>query len=362
MELAQHLRAQIRAGDLAPGDRIPTETELCDEHGVSQGTVAKAMRVLSDEGLVIRKRRVGTIVADPRKRAAPDGVWSIYILGGDLRDMYHYPHSWFISDCMMRAVMTHNTRHLIRAPHPEDLKRDLAVDPNPVAFISVRDLYDVERNLIGDSPHVANVRERDRFASVNSVNLDQVTSAYRGVRYLIHDLGHQDIALIWGGRHHHRDNLQGYRLALSEAGIPFREQYVSDSQGGGEDHGAQALKQLLDAGARFKALFVDTDLKAIGAIKYLRKHGYRVPGDVAVLGSDDIPGVTTQFDLTTVRRPFSDMGTEALRLLEWRIRHNNRDVPSIVAYGEVIKRGTCLPAAQTQGISKSGGPAARKNS
>ncbi len=53
-------KRKIETGELRPGDRIPTERELCEMHGVSQITVRQAIQMLVQEGLVIRRPRTGT--------------------------------------------------------------------------------------------------------------------------------------------------------------------------------------------------------------------------------------------------------------------------------------------------------------
>lgn len=62
-QLAQLLRAMIRTGGLAPGDRLPSENEIVDQHGVSRATANRALALLADEGLITRRRGSGSLVA-----------------------------------------------------------------------------------------------------------------------------------------------------------------------------------------------------------------------------------------------------------------------------------------------------------
>ena len=57
--LATLLRDQITSGKLAPGERLPSIGKLRQEHGHSRQTVTKAMKVLSDEGLIYRVPGLG---------------------------------------------------------------------------------------------------------------------------------------------------------------------------------------------------------------------------------------------------------------------------------------------------------------
>lgn len=64
------LEANILSGDWAPGQRIPFEHELTRRYGCSRMTVNKAISELADRGLVTRRRRAGTFVAQPRAQSA----------------------------------------------------------------------------------------------------------------------------------------------------------------------------------------------------------------------------------------------------------------------------------------------------
>lgn len=65
-QLKERLQAQIRSGRYQPGDRIPTETELQENYGVSRITVRNAIAALVAEELLIKKQGLGTTVAKPR--------------------------------------------------------------------------------------------------------------------------------------------------------------------------------------------------------------------------------------------------------------------------------------------------------
>ena len=69
-------------------------------------------------------------------------------------------------------------------------------------------------------------------------------------------------------------------------------------------------------GISFSALFAQNDRMAVGAIRALQEAGLRVPGDVSVIGFDDMP-LASYFDppLTTIHQDTFRMGREATRLL-----------------------------------------------
>jgi DNA-binding FadR family transcriptional regulator len=67
-ELVRRLAAEIRAGRLSPGDRLPTEQALMRQAGVSRTVVREAVSALRAEGLVTTRQGVGAFVADPAAR------------------------------------------------------------------------------------------------------------------------------------------------------------------------------------------------------------------------------------------------------------------------------------------------------
>jgi len=70
-QLAAELGGQIRSGVYRVGDRIPSEAELQEQHGISRETVRLAMNLLRVEGLVTIRQGSGTFAADPKTARMP---------------------------------------------------------------------------------------------------------------------------------------------------------------------------------------------------------------------------------------------------------------------------------------------------
>jgi LacI family repressor for deo operon, udp, cdd, tsx, nupC, and nupG len=98
--------------------------------------------------------------------------------------------------------------------------------------------------------------------------------------------------------------------------VPYEERLVESAPGWGLASGQKAAARLLTRGVRFTAIFAQSDLLAIGAIKELRAHGIGVPEEVSVVGYDDIP-VASFVDppLTTVHQPMTEVGKRAVSLV-----------------------------------------------
>ncbi len=107
-----------------------------------------------------------------------------------------------------------------------------------------------------------------------------------------------------------------------------------------EAAGYAAAKHLLDTGIDFDAIFAASDLIAIGALHALNDAGKSVPGDVAIVGFDDISAASlTSPPLTTIRQDVSQAGRELVSMLINRVRGN--PVENTVLPGSLIVRKSC---------------------
>jgi len=112
-------------------------------------------------------------------------------------------------------------------------------------------------------------------------------------RHLL-DLGRRNIAFFGGASDdcpEFKQRYKGYCRALEAAGRPVRAGLQRDADNR-ETSGFEAMNALLASGVPFDAVFAASDLIAIGAMKRMHKAGVRVPGDVAVVGFDDIPAAS----------------------------------------------------------------------
>jgi LacI family transcriptional regulator len=154
----------------------------------------------------------------------------------------------------------------------------------------------------------------------DTVLADNRQGGHLATRHLL-ALGHRRIACISGPSNvtPSAERVTGYRQALTEAGLPTLESLIlrGDFQ---LEAGWSAALALLRSSAPPTAIFACNDLMAIGGIRAAAELGRRIPGDLAVVGYDDIELAAYSVPpLTTVRQPTADMGRRAVRLLVDRI-------------------------------------------
>jgi DNA-binding LacI/PurR family transcriptional regulator len=155
-----------------------------------------------------------------------------------------------------------------------------------------------------------------RGTDISYVDVDNVTGARDAVRHLLSS-GRRQIAIMTGpgDMAAAADRLEGYRLALSEAGVTYAASLVASGDFRRERAYESAIA-LLDRRPDVDAVFAASDPMAIGVLQALRSRGRGVPGDVALVGFDDSPlAASADPPLSSVRQPIEEMGTEMTRLL-----------------------------------------------
>ncbi len=173
------------------------------------------------------------------------------------------------------------------------------------------------------------------------IGCDNRRGGYIATKHLL-KLGHRRIAFlgdISDDCPEIQDRYRGYRKALGEAGIGGDEAPWA-AAATAERSGWQATRGLLSAGADFSAVFCGSDLGALGAINAIREAGLLVPGNISVVGFDDIPAVSyTSPPLTTVRQNTAKAGlimvNALLRLIE------GQSIQSQLIEPELTIRASC---------------------
>lgn len=155
---------------------------------------------------------------------------------------------------------------------------------------------------------------------VDRVIADNYQGGRAAARHVL-DLGHRRIGVIRGPANTStsRDRHAGLLDALEERAVALEERLVREGPYA-HQAGYQNARELLRLPDHPTALVCGNDIIAFGAIDAALSIGLDVPGDVSVVGFDDVPMAAWEvFQLTTVRQPLSDMARTAARLLVERI-------------------------------------------
>lgn len=178
------------------------------------------------------------------------------------------------------------------------------------------DTYDLDIHIPPGVPLLSlDYPDERHSASEIVVGPDEVGGAYAATAHLL-ELGHATVHHIAGDQHWSatRQRVRGWKRALQEAGIPAPNHVYGDWS---PASGAAAMGKIL-LESQPSAVFVANDLMAIGAIHAIETAGFTVPGDVSVIGFDDIlEAAYLHTPLTTVRQDFEKTASEGVaRLIE----------------------------------------------
>ena len=209
-------------------------------------------------------------------------------------------------------------------PRPEDIA-SLASAAVPVVVVDVHSpALDVLPRVVGDD----------------------VAGGELAARYLL-DLGHSRLAFVGDqfenpfGFTSGRDRFVGFERALAERGIPLRPEHVA--LGEHSRYEARELGyRLLAAPDPPTAIFAGSDTQALGVLSAARELSLDVPGDVSVVGYDNIEAAD-YVGLTTVRQQLFESGRAGAELLLKEIEGRSGVPPTVELSPSIVVRATSAP-------------------
>jgi len=168
--------------------------------------------------------------------------------------------------------------------------------------------------------------------------VDNEAGARAATRYLL-DLGHRTVHHVAGPANwlDARARQAGWRAVLSEAGARVPEPVTGDwSARAGYEAGLR-----LQADPGVTAVFCANDHMALGLLRALNESGRSIPGDISVIGFDDIPEASYFTPpLTTVRQDFGELGRRGLELLVAQVEDGHRTSGRLLVATELVVRSS----------------------
>jgi DNA-binding LacI/PurR family transcriptional regulator len=177
-------------------------------------------------------------------------------------------------------------------------------------------------------------------SSIPFVDVDAIDGAMTATRNLI-DLGHTRIGIITNAPLEYtsaQQRLEGYRRAHIAAEIDLDNELITAGSYTPAS-GYAAMTQLLACSPRPTAVFIASDVVAMGAVQAAKHAGFCIPEDIAIVGFDDIP-LAEYVDppLTTIHLPAYDLGWAAAERLCRQIAGSPLDQPGYLLETKLIVR------------------------
>lgn len=319
--------------------------------GVSQATAARALGGYGYASTATR-RRVAEAASELGYR--PNGVaralvsratHTVGLVVGDIENPFFATAARGLADVLEPAgytvLLANSDESAGRERRAVETLRDRRVDGMVVV-----------PSEIASAPHLAELLESGvaivqldravRGLPADAVMVDNEVGARRAVQHLI-GLGHTRIGIVSDrpAVSSSADRLNGYRRALRDAGIP-REEALESVGGSTQAEGFAAAHRLLSAADRPTAVFTANNFMTVGALLAIRDLGLRVPGDVALVGFDDLDWTTlVEPAVTVISQPVAALGRTAGERLLARLRGDEAEPRSIRLHTELIVRGSC---------------------
>lgn len=326
-QVKEYICERIREAGLGTGDRLPTDRSLALELGVSRKTVELAMQDLEMRNLVFRRVGKGSFLVDESPASGTarptEGVILLYV--PNITNPHFARIAGLLEEEVFRngqiAVLVHN-----RSVTGEDPQLVPLVDK-----LKVRGVIG-----IGIPEAILAFAKARRVACMNIV-LQQtqptrqivldIAQAGRLVADHLIALGHQDIVCAGSFPRVAGEPIelkfQAIFDRMAACGLEVDEPRNLVPQRAGpletldyERIGRELTEDILRLRKRPTAIIYANDARAIGGIRSLVDHGLSIPGDISVLGFDDLPMARlTCPSLTTIAFDYAKVTHESVRLL-----------------------------------------------
>ncbi|RCK70210.1 GntR family transcriptional regulator [Desertihabitans brevis] len=301
-QIYEQLRTDIEQGRLTVGDRLPTETELARQHEVSAITVKKALDLLRQDGMIVRRPRLGTFVTapSPQPRTSTEQPAALPLVGCVLTnfdDTFGTHLLGGLLDAAAGQALLVPRRSHGQADTEEQLIRELVasgiqalvLEPSSSEYVAPA----VLELITGRFPLVIVDRVLERFP-VSTVGSDNVAAA-RALTEHLFGLGHRSIGFVSASSHVSTlgERRQGFLLAHATFAVPhdeaavFTEVRSTQPALGGDLHEDLAGLEAFVAAHPDLTAFVATEYNiALLLHEACRRAGLDVPGERSIVCFD----------------------------------------------------------------------------
>jgi len=204
-----------------------------------------------------------------------------------------------------------------------DLLRNRMIDGLIISPVGSQGDHLVE--LLEDGLPIAVVDRNFSNIDLPCVTSDNYQGAYDGMQHLL-DHGHRTIAFVQGlpDADPNVERVRGYKVALRDAGIPFKKSLVIGTDFG-QESGYAAAKKLLKRKQPPTAIFAAGNMIALGVLSALAEEGVRTPQDMSIISFDESPwSPFLDTPMTTIAQDTAKIGRMAVELLTNQIEKSKR--------------------------------------
>jgi len=327
-----------------------TLKDVAERAGVSRSAVS---RTFTDGASVSAKTRAKVEKAAAELGYAPNALASSLTTGrtkliGLIANNFHNPLILEVFDLFTRGLQDRGLRPLLV---------NLSDATDPAASVRMLRQYSVDGVIVASSTLPPSFSEAFKAAGlpvvhafgrystapdVHVVGIDNVACGRMAAKTLV-DRGYRKVAFLGGPRTatSTQDRMAGFLAELAahphvSASTSFATEYTFDA--------GRAEMQRLMEDAPAEAYFCGDDLLAVGALSALREAGLSVPGDVGLIGLNDMEMARWQMiELTTIRQPVAQIIDAAIELVVATIETPERQPETRLFPCSVVDRASLRP-------------------
>ncbi len=346
-EVIDWIQDQVGSGRLGPGDKIPSENDLCEQFKISRQTARHAIGILVHDGILTAERGSGTYVTDERVKSGERNriaVVTTYVdsyifprtiqgIESKLRELGYSMQIFFTNNSTVRereilqdiiekdevaGILLEPTRSALPSPNTE-LFRKITGIKIPILFINS---YYAEMsgvyNLSGEDLTEMNAKP------IPHVSMNDKLSAYKAVKTLL-ESGHTNIGCVLKlDDRQGLDRFSGFQEAMQEKGFVADDTHTIwlDTDDLKEiDFITDKISHRLSG---CTAVFCYNDQVASMVIQILKGRGIQVPDDMSVISMDDSDlAQMSNPPIDSIPHPKERLGERAAENLIRLIHHPN---------------------------------------
>ena len=327
-----------------------TIKEVAERAGVSTATVS---RVISGSGTVSKKlekrvhNAIKTLDFRPNLVARRLRRRNTKMIGVVISDIQNPFNAVLVEG--IESVLQENQFLLLIGNSSDNPQREtqklntfLSEDVTGVIFVCTNENASYFRKFQEKGISLVAVDRKPDNLEVDSVQVANADASFRAVNHFLQE-GHRRIGLVAGPLAISTafERCEGYKRCLNSAGLPIDPELIQVGNFR-QDGGYRAMGSLLDLSNPPSAVLVSNNLMTLGALQMIHERGLDIPGEISLIGFDDMPWATSLHPpLTVIAQPVYEMGAIAANLLLARIAKPGGSIQHVTLETKLIVRASC---------------------
>jgi len=344
-QIVTDIRAKIAAGVHQPGDQIGSQHELARQYQVSLITVKKALSELMNQGVLFSRIGKGTYVAPARARQG--------VIGLVLRDLQNVFFSRVLQS--VESAASQNGLGLLLANAAERLEQEEMIIQRFLELGAAGIIIASCSRTYRTTPGIRRLRDQNvpytlvsyiQDPDINFVGTNHELGGFLATKYLI-ECGYRKIGFIGGEPENllGEIRLHGYLRALKTGHPEINEKFIFNLHSGWNDfeEGYRIGREFLKLPDRPEAIFAFKDIVALGFEQALLDANIAIPGEVALIGFDDIERAQyAPVALTTIHQPTDQIGALAVNKIIQQLQGEKIETRTLLQPTLVVRESCAI--------------------